>query len=369
MSEDSIPYGIPIPGVRILIPSGAGAPGFAGIVRCLRKLPDVYIAAGDSREYVYGSQLADAFEVVPSSQDEQIYVEKVVAMCKEHKIQVVLPITTRELGLLSKHKKNIEDSADCKVVVSELEGLTVANNKGLLYEFAWNHGFRVPGFAVISGRESFVLEAHGLGISHRMLCFKPVLGNGSRGFGRVIPDAGESGDWMEEKAGVLPMTLEEWRVRIPESLGEGQELLLSVYLTGAEYSVDMLCDRGKVIFCIPRSRDKMIGGISVAGTFVKNESLIAECCRLAELLELDGPVGMQWREDESGECYLLEINPRLQGTTSVLELAGLNLPMAAVKMALGLGNYKGRTGINDGIDFEWGRSFVRYWEECLLLDR
>jgi len=82
MSEDSIPYGIPIPGVRILIPSGAGAPGFAGIVRCLRKLPDVYIAAGDSREYVYGSQLADAFEVVPSSQDEQIYVEKVVAMCK-----------------------------------------------------------------------------------------------------------------------------------------------------------------------------------------------------------------------------------------------------------------------------------------------
>lgn len=369
MSEDRATYSTPFSGLRILIPSGAGAPGFAGIVRCLRSLPEVFIVAGDAKEFVYGSQLADVFTVVPSSLEEQDYVDAVVSMCQQYSIGVVLPITTRELLVLSKHREYIEEAGSCVIVVSEFEGLSIANHKGLLYEFAWNHGFRVPGFAVVTGRESFLKEAMGLGISHRMLCFKPVIGNGSRGFGKIVPNSTPADNWMEEKAAILPLTAEEWATRIPDTLEEGEELLLSVYLIGAEYSVDMLCKRGKTIYCIPRSRDKMIGGISVAGTFIQHEVLISECCRLAELLQLDGPIGMQWKEDEMGDCYLLEINPRLQGTTSVLALAGLNLPVKSIAVALGLGRIDGARAVNEGLDFDWGRSFVRFWDECLLLDR
>jgi biotin carboxylase len=53
----------------------------------------------------------------------------------------------------------------------------------------------------------------------------------------------------------------------------------------------------------------------------------------------------------------LEINPRLQGTTSVLALAGLNIPVQAVKMAMG------ETLSQQSADIEWGKRFVRFWDE------
>ena len=35
--------------IKVLIPSGAGAPGFAGFVRCLRKDTRIEIFAGDTK--------------------------------------------------------------------------------------------------------------------------------------------------------------------------------------------------------------------------------------------------------------------------------------------------------------------------------
>ncbi len=358
-------------GVRILIPSGAGAPGFAGIVRCLREIPEVFILGGDAKEHVYGNVLSDAFVLMPESTKVSVYVEAVVRVCLGNKIQVILPITTRELTVLSENKQQIEELTGAVVVVSGLEGLAIANNKGSLYEFAWQHGFRVPAFAVIDGRDSFIKEAEKLGISHRDLCFKPVLGNGSRGFGRILSECENNEDWLKEKSGIMPLRLDEWYTRIPEELAADEALLLSVYLSGMEYSVDLLCDDGRVRYCIPRSRDKMIGGISVAGTFLQNDGLISECCRLAALLHLDGPIGMQWREDMSGEIYLLEINPRLQGTTSALALGGLNIPVLAVSQALDGTDVFGdeKMVVNEGLNFAWGSSFVRFWDESLLFER
>ena len=46
----------------------------------------------------------------------------------------------------------------------------------------------------------------------------------------------------------------------------------------------MLCDRGRVLKCFPRSRDKMIGGISVAGTWIKEDRLMRDCVSLVGAL-------------------------------------------------------------------------------------
>jgi carbamoyl-phosphate synthase large subunit len=77
-------------------------------------------------------------------------------------------------------------------------------------------------------------------------------------------------------------------------------------------------------------------------------------------MELDGAIGMQWKEDGAGVPHLLEINPRLQGTTSALALAGLNLPVQAVRLAMGMGITQGTA------DIAWGERFVRFWDERLL---
>ena len=340
----------------IFIPSGAGAPGFAGICKELQELGGFRVVAGDMRAGVYGASLADEFVVMPSSADEG-YLEAVMRCAKEFAAGVILPITTAELMVLSKNRKQIEESTGATVMVSAEEGLGIANDKGRLYEFCDENGFRVPAFEIVSNSIEFEVACGVLGVAHRDLCFKPVTGNGSRGFGLVCHTAND--DWMSEKAGLLALSVEEWKKRMPK--GEFKnDLLLSIYLPGIEFSVDLLCDQGKVLKCFPRSRDKMIGGISVAGTWIKEERLIGDCTALAGALKLHGVIGMQWKMGVDGELYLLEINPRLQGTTCALNLVGEHLAVDSVKMALGM-------EVEQNKEFEgWGKSFVRFWDERLL---
>lgn len=343
--------------ICIFIPSGAGAPGFAGIIRCLREQSSWRVIAGDTNPLAYGKALADVFMQMPAAKDETLFIDEVIAVCNTERVDIVLPITTRELGILAKNSDRI-DKTGAQLLLSSAQALSIANNKGKLYEFVQKLHVPIPEYRIVSDAAAFEKASIELGIKSRELCFKPVLGNGSRGFGRVVSFQQNQTNWMDQKAGILPLTLREWLQRLPKHWE--MPLLLSRYLPGIEYSVDMLCNQGKTLLCIPRTRDKMIGGISVAGKFEQNFGLIAFCIQLAEALHLHGPIGMQWKEDQQGVPHLLEINPRLQGTTSVVALAGLNIPVLAIQMLLG--RLSSQT-VSNGV---WGKKFVRFWDERLV---
>jgi carbamoyl-phosphate synthase large subunit len=340
--------------ITIFIPSGAGAPGFAGIVRCLHSEPNWRIIAGDCQPNPYGKALVDEFVLMPPSNDAEKYIEALLLVCSSESVDVILPITTRELDVLAKNEKAIS-TLGIKLILSSAEAINTANNKGFLASFAQKLSLPVPAFEVVGDKSTFVDAAKRLSSNGEKLCFKPVTGNGSRGFGIIVNRHSKAGNDLQNKAGILPLTLDEWQYRIPDMLEPSW--IISAFLPGKEYSVDMLCDQGKTLFCVPRSRDKMIGGISVSGVIERNFGLIAFCIQLAQALELHGPIGMQWKEDDQGVPHLLEINPRLQGTTSVLALAGLNIPVQAVRMALGEGLSQ------QSADIEWGKRFVRFWDE------
>jgi carbamoyl-phosphate synthase large subunit len=342
--------------ITVFIPSGAGAPGFSGISRCLREESSWKIIAGDANEHAYGKSLCDVFVVAPSSSDEAIYVEFVLSVCEAHSVDVVLPITTRELEVLAANVEKFH-AIGVKVVVSNIKAIAIANDKGKAANAAKELGLPVPEFRVCGDFKEMAEAVEFLQKNHAWVCFKPVKGNGSRGFGIVVKDI-YNGAFLSRKAGVEPMTWEEWSKRLPMVFDT--PMMVCAYLGGSEYSVDLLCVEGKTLFCIPRTRDKMIGGISVAGSLERSFGLIAFCIRLAQALELDGPIGMQWKEDESGVPHLIEINPRLQGTTSALALAGINLPVQAVRQALDL-PLTATTA-----DIQWGKRFVRFWDERML---
>ncbi len=338
---------------RILIPSGAGAPGFGGIIQCLKERDFAYVVAGDSNEHVYGQSLADQFFLMPPSSEEEMYMDKVKQIILEQKIDLVLPITTRELSVLSKHKEELE-ALGTKVIVSDLKNLTIANNKGLLKDWAEKQQIPVPKGSVVRNWSQFETEAQNLLNQYHKACFKPTEGNGSRGLGFVGSE--EHLTYSNNKPGEIWMTITEWRLRLERAFNDGLELLLTEYLPGKEYSVDVLVNQNEVLLCVPRSRDKMIGGISVSGVIEKNEILIELTNKLVLDLGLEGPIGVQWKADQQGNYKLLEINPRLQGTTSALLLAGVNVPQKTVKHYLGITD-------NQLVEAKWGTRFSRFWKD------
>ena len=100
----------------------------------------------------------------------------------------------------------------------------------------------------------------------------------------------------------------------------------------------------------------MSGGISVEGTFVREDSIIAYCRDIIGSLRLRGPIGIQVKRAADGGFRILEINPRIQGTSVSAMGLGINLPLMALRSALG-----------EAVAFpevRWGTRFIRYWREA-----
>lgn len=338
--------------INVLIPSGAGAPGFAGIQECLREDSKIRIISGDTNQNAYGKALSDRFVHMPPSNSDE-FIDKLIEVCEEEEIHVGLPITTRELWPISSNIDRLKKYST-KWLISKYKALEIANDKGRLHQFAQELNIPVPMGKVCKSREELMGYAQSQFERTERLFFKPTKGNGSRGIGLITREVEPVAN---EKMDVVSRTLDEWEKRIPEVLETS--VLVAEYLVGKEYSVDVLMNEGIAIAIVPRSRDKMVSGISVSGTFVENHEIIENSKRLLEALCLHGPIGVQWREDQNGKAKLLEINPRLQGTTSTLRHAGINIPLAAVHSALNL-------PFDLSNEIKWGNSFTRHWKDVFL---
>jgi carbamoyl-phosphate synthase large subunit len=338
--------------INILM-TGAGAPGAAGILHCLKQEPSVQVVTADANPGAVGRFLSKDFECIPFGDSPQ-FIDAVLSLCRKKNIHVLLPLVTKELIPLSKHVKEFE-LAGVRVIVSPTASLEIANNKSRLYEFLHNRNIPVPQFKVVSTIEEFRNATEELGYPRKTICFKPSVGNGSRGFRVITEHINELELLLEHKPNSVYMNLKD-AIRIL-SQGNFPELLVSEYLPAEEYSVDCLANNGNAVVIIPRTRKKMINGISVEGEFVQDDQIIAYAERIIKDLQLHGNIGIQVKISAGGMPLILEINPRVQGTISSALGAGVNVPVLAIKQELGL------PIDSSELQVKWGVKFSRYWTE------
>ncbi|HEX4877122.1 MAG TPA: ATP-grasp domain-containing protein, partial [Chitinophagaceae bacterium] len=323
------------------------------IIKCLRKEKNIHIIAADAKDEVVGKYLADDFLVIPPASDSK-FSDKLLSLCRERNIHVLLPLVTKELIPLADRMKEFE-LAGTRIPISSVASLEIANNKSRLYEFLQWRGMAIPDFRVVENVEQFKTAITELGYPDKIVCFKPSVSNGSRGF-RILSEQQDELDLLFNHKPTTTYLKEAEAIRILSS-GLFPELLVSEYLPGAEYSVDCLCDHGEAILVVPRIRTKMINGISVQGQFIQQEEIIRYCNGIIKELHLHGNIGIQVKANESGEYMILEINPRVQGSISAGLGAGVNLPVLAIKQELGL------TILPEETFVKWGTRFTRFWDE------
>jgi carbamoyl-phosphate synthase large subunit len=339
--------------IKVLM-TGAGAPGAAGIISCLKKDPNIHLTVCDANPNAVGKYLNPDFEVIlPAHHPE--FISTILSLCTQKNIQVVMPLVTKELDHFAKYKNTFEDLG-IKVLVSNEKALTIANDKSKLYSFLKENGIRVPDFKIVNTIDEFKNAITYLGYPKKKMCFKPSVSNGSRGFRVIDPSVDEFHLLFNEKPNSTFISYE----KIIEILNDHHfpELLVSEYLPGDEYSVDCIANNGEPVICVPRKRTKMSGGISVEGEFVNNEAIINYCKTIISKIKLHGNIGIQVKQAEDGTFLILEINPRVQGTIVAGLGAGINLPLLAVKQELNIPLKK------EELSVKWGTRFSRYWQEA-----
>src|SRR5262245_28890555 len=146
--------------INILM-TGAGAPGAAGILKCLQFNPNFEIVMADANPNAVGRWLHAEFETIPFAHEPE-YIEKLVSICQTRHIHVVLPLVTKELIPLAARKMQFEEFGT-RVLVSDVDSLEIANNKGRLYQFLEWRGIAVPPYRIVESMAQFEVAVKELG--------------------------------------------------------------------------------------------------------------------------------------------------------------------------------------------------------------
>lgn len=277
-------------------------------------------------------RMCDAAYQVPRGSDPA-YVDALLEICRNEKVDVLLPIMSVELEALARNKERFR-SIGTKVSVSDIGPLSTANNKRSLMDHLLRNGFPCAKYRTVYSLEELSAAAFSLGYPEKKVCIKAVDDSGSRGF-RILSKANSRFDsFMFEKPTSGVITLEE----LSSILSEAEtfpELIVMEYLPGAEYSVDLLADRGKTMYSCCRKSLRMENSIMLEAEIVDDPRVTELCEAVTASLGLDSNIGFDLKEREDGTPLIMECNPRITAGIPFFDAAGVNLPYLCIKMLLG----------------------------------
>ncbi len=285
----------------------------------------------------HGRHLFDRYrsDVPFTSSDD--FIPALNALVQEWDIDLIIPSHDSVVDFFSDNRHLI----NAKVLVPSVETAKICRSKNLTYDFFGDCGF-VPQRYLVPPQgsvQAFVKPDKGQGsVGARLVQFSP---------GQDLPVI----DWANE--------------------------VVTEYLPGDELTVDCFTDRHGVLLGIfPRSRDRVLGGISVSGTSINVTSEIEAVGQaINERLKFLGLWYFQVKRSSQGAYKLMEISARCAGGQAITRARGFNLPVLSVYAAMGrdVRLPRGRSSVRvDRIfkniadfDFEYDDVFVDY-DDCII---
>ena len=273
-------------------------------------------------------QMFDQYYQVPRG-DDPGYADAILDICIKEHVDVVIPIMSVELETLA---QNADRFAEAGVVlsVSDLEPLKIANNKLALFAFMKEHNIPTARFCEVACVEDVDKALEQVGVP---VVFKTTEGSGSRGMRIIDPSKSRFDILFHEKPTSAYVTLQDFKETLQE--GDMPPMLAMEYLPGHEYTVDMLCDNGKVLYNMCRRGLNVQTSIILDGVVEEKPEITRLCAQVAETLKLTGNIGFDVKERADGTPVIMECNPRATAGVSEFTASGVNLLYLNIKRCLG----------------------------------
>jgi carbamoyl-phosphate synthase large subunit len=111
--------------------------------------------------------------------------------------------------------------------------------------------------------------------------------------------------------------------------------VVQTYLTGPEFTIDILCDfEGQVLSIVPRRRDVIRAGVIDRGCTVNEPSLMSLALACVAAVPFVGAINVQCAM-LGGQSAIFEINPRFSGGIPLTIASGADFPRMLVDLASG----------------------------------
>lgn len=269
------------------------------------------------------------------------FIESLRTIIVQNKIDAIYPAMD---SLIVELKRN-EQKLDCKVISSPLETVETCLSKRKTYS-CMDKLVSVP--LVYDSVESIDLFP---------VFLKPDVGYGSRG-----------------------VYIARNREDLLYALKKDPTLLMLEYLPGKEFTIDCFTGaNGNLIFVGPRSRERVVNGISVntkpAHEIYDKAYEIAQ--KINTRLKFQGAWFFQLKYNSENELTLLEIASRLAGSSSLFRNKGINFALMSLFDSFGTENQILQNNYTIELDRALGNSYrcdIKYstiyvdYDDCLIID-
>lgn len=251
--------------------------------------PEIRVLAADVSPTALAQHFSDGFWTMPFLCD--LDVTTLSAACRERGVTHLIPTRDGELAFFAEHREALRLDG-ISVMISASTAVNVCLDKLRFARFGHE-----AGLPVIPAYEALPADADSMWVVKER-------------FG----------------AGALSMGL---NLTVEEAVAHAAKLsspIFQPFIGGMkELSADIYADRsGKMKGCVVRSRDIVVNGESEITTTTDNPGLAKVCAQLVDALPFYGHIIVQAFVDERGGVYLIEVNPRFGGASSLAIEAGLD---------------------------------------------
>lgn len=265
---------------------------------------------------------ADKYFVVPRM-TEPGYLNVILDICRNEKVEGVLSLIDPELSLLAQHAEDFK-SVGTTVIGSSYELCEMSLNKMQMYEWLVAHQYKCAKSYV--DKELFFADVDAGKIAYPVFV-KPVCGSASIAISKVY---------------------DKDTVELLFSHSEG--LMIQEFLNGQEIGADVYIDMftGEVVSIFTKKKLKMRAGETDKAVSFKDEKLFTLIERFASVAGYRGQIDIDIFEVD-GEYYISEVNPRFGGGYPHAYECGCNHMKMIVDNLRGQENAKTVGQYDDGI--------------------
>ena len=314
--------------------SACGSPSIPGMIKCLKENGErnIRVIGVDMDDDPTTQYLVDAFYRVPAASAPE-YCDIVLDICRKEKVDIYFPNISAEVSAVVSRRDDF-DRLGVMLSVSSLESIAVSNNKLRAYEVLKAAGIAVPEFYPVHSVEDFIAGCEHMGYPDKPVCLKIVDGSGSRGV-RIIDSRVSRYDIFAHQKPNSFYTSYDDMLSVLKSASKLDEMMLVECMHGPEYTVDLLASDGDVIYIAGRENVDSLMSIAQKSIVKRDDVAYRTASQIVKVLNMSGNIGFDFMRNEAGEAVLMDINPRVTATVSVIAAAGLNLIYMRVKQLLG----------------------------------
>ncbi len=283
------------------------------------------VFTADSNPNAPALQEADEGIILPTV-DHPDYIDRLLAICRENHISLLIPLNDLELPLLAGHRQRFSD-INTTLLVSSSTVIDTCFDKWATAKFLQRAGIAGPKTYLAPSDAHAAIRSGELALP---LILKPRWGSASIGVETIFDNKNIEPSYHLAKERLRRSILANPSAKAPDA-----SLIFQERLNGQEYGLDVINDlSGRYLFTFVRRKLAMRAGETDHAVAIRNSRLEALGEQIGRSL---GHVGILDCDvfDCDGKLSVLEMNARFGGGYPFTHTAGANLPAILITLIKG----------------------------------